>query len=95
MFSLVCEPRLKMMMMMIIMGHELKGTIWGSQQEWEGERKGYWGEEDQNMLHVYVQRQYNETHQTLCEKGRKGGIGKEKREYNGRGKFSKVHCMHV
>jgi hypothetical protein len=42
-----------------------------------GKERKWRREEDQNMLHVYVQRQQNEMHQTLFEKEgkRKGGIG--------------------
>jgi hypothetical protein len=38
--------------------------------KWIGGKEGILtGEEDQNMLQVYVQRQHNEIHQTLYEMG--------------------------
>jgi hypothetical protein len=47
-----------------------------------GKGKDIEGETDWNMLHVYVQRQHNETHQTLYVKGRRReeweGTGRDK-----------------
>jgi hypothetical protein len=41
------------------------------QQRERVRRKDLRGEEDRSMLHIYILRQYNETYQTLFEKGGK------------------------
>jgi hypothetical protein len=58
----------------------VKEGWWGDQQERGGERERILrGEEDWNMLLVYVWWQHKETQQTLFEKGR----GQKEWEYNG------------
>jgi hypothetical protein len=72
------EPKLKIMMiiMVMIIGYESESVWWGgSQGGIEGKERILIGEEGQNTL--YVQKQHNETHQTLFEKWerREGDMG--------------------
>jgi hypothetical protein len=59
-----------MMIMMITMGHDVKGGQCGGEKSIDGGR----GKEEQATLHMYVQRQHNETHQILYKRveGRRG-----------------------
>jgi hypothetical protein len=56
---------------MMIMGHDCeRGMVWEGDQ-WEeggGKVRILRGKEDQITLHVYIQRQLNEIHQTLFKK---------------------------
>jgi hypothetical protein len=74
-FSLIVEPRLKMMMvvveMMMLIEHEWR--VWRS-VEWGGSKERILrGEEDRSMLRIYLWRQHNETHHMLKEGERQTG----------------------
>jgi hypothetical protein len=57
------RPKIIMIMITIIMGHEcVWGTVWGGQREAEAEKERILkGEEDGRILCIYIARQQNET----------------------------------
>jgi hypothetical protein len=71
-----------------------EGQSGTDQWEVEGEKKIILRhKEDRSTLHRYIQRQYNETLQTLLEKWGRNKVGNRNR-MEGVDLF-KVHCMHV
>jgi hypothetical protein len=55
--------------------NEYRGLLEDQQKGRRGKEGILRGEEDRSILHMYILTQYNETHQTLRERGLGGGMG--------------------